>query len=74
MVIANFTGGEAEELRRAMGSRRSQVKMLELEKKLRAGMTMNGVNTETQEQIIKSIASFSKFGFPEIESRPALLP
>ena len=43
MVIANFTGSEAEELRRALGSRRSVEKMKVLEAKLRAGMDANGV-------------------------------
>ena len=65
MVIANFTGGEAEELRRAMGMRRSRDKMNRLETKLRAGMTANGVNAEAQEQIIQSISSFALYGFPE---------
>jgi error-prone DNA polymerase len=39
MVIANFTGGEAEELRRALGMRRSRDKMYQLETRLRLGMT-----------------------------------
>jgi error-prone DNA polymerase len=39
MIAANFTGGEAEELRRAMGFKRSQARMKEIEAKLRAGMT-----------------------------------
>jgi error-prone DNA polymerase len=65
MVIANFSGGEAEELRRAMGMRRSRDKMNQLEKKLSAGMTANGVGPEAQRQIIQSIASFALYGFPE---------
>ena len=39
MIAANFTGGEAEELRRAMGFKRSQARMREIEAKLRSGMT-----------------------------------
>ena len=39
MIAANFTGGEAEDLRRAMGFKRSQARMKEIEAKLRAGMT-----------------------------------
>src|SRR4029077_50118 len=39
MIVANFTGGEAEELRRAMGFKRSEKRMKEIEIKLRAGMT-----------------------------------
>ncbi len=65
MVIANFTGGEAEELRRALGSRRSADKMRALEVKLRAGMDANGVGAAAQEEIILSISSFALYGFPE---------
>ncbi len=65
MVIANFTGGEAEELRRALGSRRSQDKMKALEIKLRAGMDANGVGIKAQEEIILAISSFALYGFPE---------
>ena len=39
MIAANFTGGEAEDLRRAMGFKRSEARMREIEAKLRAGMT-----------------------------------
>ncbi len=65
MVIANFTGGEAEELRRALGSRRSADKMRALESKLRAGMEANGVGLKAQEEIILAISSFALYGFPE---------
>ena len=65
MVIANFTGGEAEELRRALGSRRSADKMRALEVKLRAGMDANGVGLKAQEEIILAISSFALYGFPE---------
>jgi error-prone DNA polymerase len=65
MIVANFTGGESEELRRAMGMRRSQARMRELEVKLRQGMTANGIRPDAQEQIIQSIASFALYGFPE---------
>ena len=65
MIVANFTGGESEELRRAMGMRRSQARMRELEAKLRSGMTANGIRSEAQEQIVQSIQSFALYGFPE---------
>jgi error-prone DNA polymerase len=65
MVVANFTGGEAEELRRAMGFKRSQQRMHEIEAKLRAGMKQNGIAPEVQEQIVLSITSFALYGFPE---------
>jgi error-prone DNA polymerase len=65
MITANFTGGEAEELRRAMGFKRSEARMKVIEEKLRAGMTRNGIIGEIQEQIIQSITSFALYGFPE---------
>ncbi len=65
MIAANFSGGEAEELRRAMGFKRSEQRMKEIEAKLRAGMQRNGISHEAQEQIILSITSFALYGFPE---------
>jgi error-prone DNA polymerase len=65
MVAANFTGGEAEELRRAMGFKRSQARMKDIEARLRSGMECNGISREAQEQIILSITSFALYGFPE---------
>jgi error-prone DNA polymerase len=65
MIAANFTGGEAEDLRRAMGFKRSEARMKDIEAKLRAGMTRNGISLEAQEQIILSITSFALYGFPE---------
>jgi error-prone DNA polymerase len=65
MVVANFTGAEAEELRRAVGMRRSWERMKNLEGKLRAGMTANGLDVATQETIIQNISSFALYGFPE---------
>ena len=65
MIAANFSGGEAEELRRAMGFKRSEQRMKEIEAKLRAGMQRNSISHEAQEQIILSITSFALYGFPE---------
>jgi error-prone DNA polymerase len=65
MVVAGFSGGEAEELRRAMGFKRSEKRMHEIETKLRAGMEHNGISREAQEQIVLSITSFALYGFPE---------
>jgi error-prone DNA polymerase len=65
MIAANFTGGEAEDLRRAMGFKRSQARMKEIEAKLRAGMTCNKIPLAAQEKIILSITSFALYGFPE---------
>ena len=65
MVVAGFSGGEAEELRRAMGFKRSEKRMKEIEAKLRAGMERNRISREAQEQIVLSITSFALYGFPE---------
>jgi error-prone DNA polymerase len=65
MVVANFSGGEAEDLRRAMGFKRSEKRMKEIEARLRAGMERNGISREAQEQIVLSITSFALYGFPE---------
>ncbi len=65
MIAADFTGGEAEELRRAMGFKRSEARMKEIETRLRSGMTANGITGETQDRIVASITSFALYGFPE---------
>src|SRR5256712_11392972 len=65
MICANFTGGEAEELRRAMGFKRSEARMREIEVKLRRGMELNGITGKAQDGIVQSIASFALYGFPE---------
>jgi len=65
MIAASFSGGEAEELRRAMGFKRSEQRMKEIEVKLRLGMTKNGISTEQQDRIVQSITSFALYGFPE---------
>src|SRR5262249_42469704 len=65
MAVANFTGGEAEELRRAMGFKRSDKRMKDIETRLRAGMDKNGITGDAQESIVRSITSFALYGFPE---------
>jgi len=65
MTVASFTGAEAEELRRAVGMRRSMQRMKDLEGRLRAGMTRNGIDAEAQETIVQGISSFAMYGFPE---------
>jgi error-prone DNA polymerase len=65
MLAAGFTGGEAEELRRALGFKRSEARMKEVEVKLRRGMAANGIVGETQDKIVQSITSFALYGFPE---------
>jgi error-prone DNA polymerase len=65
MTVANFTGAEADELRRAVGMRRSWERMKNLESKLRAGMAVNGIDVKTQDTIVQNISSFALYGFPE---------
>jgi error-prone DNA polymerase len=65
MIAAGFSGGEAEELRRAFGFKRSERRMKDVEVKLRRGMDRNGITGQTQDAIVKSITSFALYGFPE---------
>lgn len=65
MIIADFTGSEAEELRRAMSFHRSEERMTRALEKLRAAMTRKGVETGIQDRIVNSIRSFALYGFPE---------
>jgi len=65
MVAAGFTGGEAEELRRAFGFKRSEKRMKDIERKLRCGMDKNGIASEIQDKIVHAITSFALYGFPE---------
>jgi error-prone DNA polymerase len=65
MVAAGFSGGQADELRRAMGFKRSQERMNVIEKDLRAGMTKNRITGAAQEEIVQGVKSFALYGFPE---------
>ena len=65
MVCAGFTGGEAEELRRAFGFKRSEARMKAIEVKLRQGLQKNGITGKTQDEIVLAISSFALYGFPE---------
>jgi len=68
MVAAGASGGEAEELRRAMGFKRSREKMRRIEARLRRGMAERGIVGDAQEEIIRGITSFALYGFPESHS------
>ncbi len=65
MAVAGFTPGEAEELRRAMGFKRSVVRMKTIEKRLYEGMARNGITGEKADTIVLGITSFALYGFPE---------
>src|SRR3989449_9712765 len=65
MVMANFSGDEAEELRRALSFHRSQERMRKVSVKLREAMARNQVAPEVIEKVLHSITSFALYGFPE---------
>ena len=65
MVMADFSGDEAEELRRALSFHRSEERMNKVCAKLRAAMECKGIAPEKIEKIIQSISSFALYGFPE---------
>ena len=68
MTAAGFSGGQAEQLRRAMGFKRSVERMGELEGRLRQGLARNGIEAAAADEIVKSISSFALYGFPESHS------
>jgi error-prone DNA polymerase len=65
MVMADFSGDEAEELRRALSFHRSEERMNKVSVKLRAAMERKGVAPDQIDKIIQSISSFALYGFPE---------
>jgi error-prone DNA polymerase len=65
MDIAGFTGGEADELRRAMGFKRPDRKMETISQNLRNGMSKRNIPEDVQEQIIAYTKAFANYGFPE---------
>ena len=65
MVMAGFSGAEADELRRAMACKRSDERMERVTAKLRSRMSERGVAAPVQEKIVASIGSFALYGFPE---------
>jgi error-prone DNA polymerase len=65
MIMADFSGDEAEELRRALSFHRSEERMNKVSVKLRAAMERKGVAAEKIDKIIQAITSFALYGFPE---------
>ena len=65
MIMANFSGNEAEELRRALSFHRSQERMNKVSVKLRDAMARNNVTPDVIEKILQAITSFALYGFPE---------
>ena len=65
MTVAGFSGGEAEELRRAMGFKRSVERMRQIERRLRDGMAARGIVGRAADDVVRAITSFALYGFPE---------
>jgi error-prone DNA polymerase len=65
MVVAGFSGAEADELRRAMSFKRSDERMERVTAKLRQRMSERGITPEVQDKLVASIGSFALYGFPE---------
>jgi error-prone DNA polymerase len=65
MIMADFSGNEAEELRRALSFHRSEERMRKVSVKLRAAMERKNIASDKIDKIIQSISSFALYGFPE---------
>src|SRR3989441_1169688 len=65
MIMADFSGNEAEELRRALSFHRSEERMRKVSVKLRGAMERKGIAADKIDKIIHSISSFALYGFPE---------
>jgi error-prone DNA polymerase len=66
--VAGFTPGEADQLRQAMGSKRSRERMERLRSRLYEGMAERGITGDVADQIFDKLAAFANFGFPESHS------
>jgi error-prone DNA polymerase len=65
---AGFSAAEADQLRQAMGSKRSQARMARMRERLMNGMAERGITGATAEDIYTKLEAFSSFGFPESHS------
>jgi error-prone DNA polymerase len=66
--VAGFSAGEADQLRQAMGSKRSVERMERLQARLYSGMAERGVDPEARDLIYEKLVAFANFGFPESHS------
>ncbi|NBP17625.1 MAG: error-prone DNA polymerase [Actinobacteria bacterium] len=66
--VAGFTPSQADELRQAMGSKRSRARMTRLRDRLFAGMAQRGITGEIADEIYDKMAAFANYGFPESHS------
>jgi error-prone DNA polymerase len=63
--VAGFSPAEADQLRRAMGAKRSTEKMARLKRRLYDGMAGNGIPAAVADDIYLKLAAFANYGFPE---------
>ncbi|MDP9072494.1 MAG: error-prone DNA polymerase, partial [Actinomycetota bacterium] len=66
--VAGFTAAEADQLRQAMGSKRSHARMEALRARLYQGMAERGITGEVADAIHDKLVAFANFGFPESHS------
>ena len=66
--VAGFTPSEADQLRQAMGSKRSVERMRRLRDRLYAGMAERGITGPIADEIFDKMAAFANYGFPESHS------
>ncbi len=64
-VLAGFTDGQAEGLRRAMSRKRSREALRSYWQAFREGAAKNGIDEELAQNIFKQVMAFSEFGFPK---------
>jgi error-prone DNA polymerase len=68
VAVAGFSPAEADELRQAMASKRSELRMLRLKSRFYAGMATYGITGESADQLYGALSAFANFGFPESHS------
>ncbi len=66
--VAGFSAAESDELRQAMGSKRSARRMERLKQRLYAGMERNGITGEVADELYLKMKAFANYGFPESHS------
>ena len=65
VAVAGFSPAEADELRQAMASKRSEIRMMKLKSRFYAGMAQNGIVGEPADELFHALSAFANFGFPE---------
>jgi error-prone DNA polymerase len=66
--VAGFTANEADQLRQAMGSKRSTARMEKLKTRLYGGMAERGIAGPIADEIFDKMSAFAHYGFPESHS------